>query len=94
MEVIIFLFLRYPKVQPELERRVRPRPDDILKDPEMIPEEKEVIPMDMYNRAMRRYQDNIGRGLNYQHMHTNLLFQNMQINRLEGYPTSCAYIPS
>lgn len=62
--------------QSGLGRRVRSRPNDVQEEPLVIPMEDEMR-MDLYNRAMHRYQDNIGRGLNYQNLHTNILFQHL-----------------
>lgn len=67
------------EVQPDLGRRVRPRPDDTHEEPPVILVEDE-MPMDLYNRVMCRYQDNIGWAINYQNMHTDLLCQHLQIS--------------
>lgn len=50
-------------VQPELGRRVRARPNNTHGDLGVIPVEEE-MPMDLYNRSMHRYQDNVRRSLN------------------------------
>lgn len=65
-------------MQPGLGRRVRPCPDGLHEDSGVIPKEEE-MPIDMYKQAMHRYQDNVGRGLNYQNMHTDLLFQHCKL---------------
>lgn len=79
-------------VQPEqVGRRVKPRPKVVHEEPPVIFVEDE-MPIDLYNRAMSQYQDNIGKGLNYQNMHTDLLFRYMQISRPYGYPTYYPYI--
>lgn len=70
---------------------MKPRPKAVHEEPPVIFVEDE-MPMDLYNRAMRQYQDNIGKGLNYQNMHTDLLFRHMQISRPYGYPTYYPYI--
>lgn len=73
---------------------MRPHPEAVHEESSVISVEDE-MPMDLYKREMRQYQDNIGNigpGLNYQNMHTNLLFQHMQTSRLDGYATSYPYI--
>lgn len=48
--------------------------------------------MDLYNRVYRQ-QENTSRSLNYQNIHTDLLFQDLQITRSDGYPTLYPHIP-
>ncbi|CAI9294947.1 unnamed protein product [Lactuca saligna] len=72
-------------------RRVRQRPDDAETEPPVIPTEDE-LPMNPYNVAMRRYQDNLGRGINYTNMHLDLMIQHMNIQRPSEYPVSYPYI--
>ena len=53
-------------------RRVRQRLGDAEEEPPVILIEDE-WPMDPYNVALRCYQDNFGRGVNYTNMHLNFL---------------------
>lgn len=62
-------------------------------EPQVIPEEDE-LPMDPYNESIRRYQQNLGHGMNYMGMHTDLLMKYMVIDQPDGYPTSYTYIPT
>lgn len=72
---------------------MKPRPDDVHEEPSLIPVEDEMH-MDLYNPAMVRCQNNMGRGLNYENMPIYLLFHYLQISRSDGYPTSYPHIPS
>ncbi|CAI9276595.1 unnamed protein product [Lactuca saligna] len=74
-------------------RRVRQRPDDAEEEPPVIPTEDE-LPMDPYNVALRCYQDNIGRGVNYTNMHLDLMIQNLNIQCQSESLVLCLYIPT
>lgn len=65
-----------PRDRPEW--RVRQRPGDAEEEPTVIPTDDE-LPMDPYNVALRCYQDNLGRGVNYTNMHLDILTQHLNI---------------
>lgn len=80
-----------PRDQPG--RRVWQRPGDHEEEPSIIPIEDE-LPMDPNNVALRRYQDNKARGINYTNIHLDIMMQHMNINRPSGDPVSYPYIPT
>lgn len=65
----------------------------MLDEPPVISEEDE-LPMDAYNVTMRRYQDNLGQGMNYIRMYMDLIMQNMAIDLAARYLTSYMYNPT
>jgi hypothetical protein len=68
-------------------RRVRPRHEQAHDDPPVIPVDDEV-PMDGYNMEVRRYQDDLGRSMNYNNMALSHLFTHLNIPSMDtpDYP--------
>ena len=54
-------------------------------DPPVIPVDEE-LPMDWYNVELRRYQDDIGRGVNFVNESFACLFKQMHFTPRPGFP--------
>lgn len=67
----------------ELGRRVRPRQDRACEDPPMIPVEDE-IPNEWFNVEGRRYQDDLGRSLNFTNRSFIQMFNHFNIQHVDG----------
>lgn len=74
-------------VPEEPRRRVRPRREYVQEEPPVIPIDDE-IPMDWYNIELRRYQDDLGRNMNYQNESSVHLFNQLNLAPRDGsgYP--------
>lgn len=72
-------------------RRVRPRHEQAHDDPPVIPVDDEV-PMDGYNMEVRRYQDDLGRSMNYNNMALSHLFTHLNIPSMD--PPDYPYVRS
>ena len=62
----------------ELGRRVRPRQENVQEDPPVISIDDEML-MNWCNVEVRRYQDDLGRSMNYNHWTLAYLFYHLNI---------------
>ena len=74
-----------PLVPEEPGRRGRRRRERVPQDPPVIPVEEE-LPMDWYNVEMRRYQDDIGWGVNFVNESFTCLFEQMHSTPRPRFP--------
>lgn len=50
--------------------------------------------MDPYNMALRKFQDNLARGVNYTNMSLDFMMQQMHFNQSDVFPATYMFVPS